>query len=936
MPDDNFTDAVGDSLDDAWSELLVLIALRTAGGQEDWDNRVAERVAAALGYSDGALNSFPGEGQHGRAVYEVLSRLERMTKVRLEKASALRRAVSRHTSDQRCRLTPQGKTARLGTVSASESPRDAAWLVTIVLRMCPRETRSNLYALVEHSLGRDEVDAMYDPPHQHRFDETLRHLTNRGIAKENLFGRLSLESQWATSGVYRLRVDIEREWESDPDHWVPQLVGAPGTKRAADGLATPPKPWFDIRDIEQRIVECLQQADRSSSVQEIADAVWPLMDLPDEQRAYKNDPMHSKSLFDFLTQDAAIRYLADALLVEKRDSTWRLTERGQHVPLDWVPERCLQAKRHRDDYGRPMSDAEWRAWEKRQEKGLDGQTRYGATHSSYAPVREGIPRVEPDPKTRRSTTPTPPTQSSHRSAPAVHEQEPRSSDRTNGGRVAAVASPSRMFTAPTPAHPRAPTGAVYVKRLRRVDREEHRRAIRKVLTDRQGEWLQDDAIEYESSRALGIPDAERRWKDPDHESKPWTLIQHFVIVNLSDLQVGGTVGKRTGGTSRHPQGGSWRVLQEERSAERDDHGLRRASFMQQCAEFAKVRHTLLDIEDVTADDLGRVGIHLVGWRDVAGDADNSNIQGFAYRVAEDLESLGDEVGQEIRDVLPQARSWLQSKLQSEYPSVKGYAMTGHLLSWPELTETARSERTGVWNPAGAPPIGLHRVVRGASSTPPTEAPPKSSPAASTPAGVNTTQTAASTGGDTIDKQAGLQRYPADPAERWHEALLQIISDELPSAETHGMGFELLCAELLESHDDVKSLERVGGVGDGGLDVFAELKHGGRRYVQCKHHASRPVNDREVSSFLGKVDNRVGHGAHVEASYYTTSRYTAHAISEADQKRRKFPVELVDGDGLCTQLFSSRLGCKEHFADGQRWVVLDRNYFRELRGKLVSR
>ena len=351
-------------------------------------------------------------------------------------------------------------------------------------------------------------------------------------------------------------------------------------------------------------------------------------------------------------------------------------------------------------------------------------------------------------------------------------------------------------------------------------------------------------------------------------------------------------------------------------------------------EYAKERHTLLGIEDVSDTALGGAGIHLVGWRDPAGRPSNT-ADCFAYRIVRDHESLGPRVGQEIRNTLPQVESWLSAKLAAEYPSV-AVSVTGHVLMALELDEALRREQTSNWNRPGVQPIGLHIVPRGVGPIRPTGAPPRSRPAASTPAGVNTTQTAASTGGDTIDKQAGLQRYPADPAERWHEALLQIISDELPSAETHGMGFELLCAELLESHDDVKSLERVGGVGDGGLDVFAELKHGGRRYVQCKHHASRPVNDREVSSFLGKVDNRVGHGAHVEASYYTTSRYTAHAISEADQKRRKFPVELVDGDGLCTQLFSSRLGCKEHFADGQRWVVLDRNYFRELRGKLVSR
>lgn len=111
-------------------------------------------------------------------------------------------------------------------------------------------------------------------------------------------------------------------------------------------------------------------------------------------------------------------------------------------------------------------------------------------------------------------------------------------------------------------------------------------------------------------------------------------------------------------------------------------------------------------------------------------------------------------------------------------------------------------------------------------------------------------------------------------------------------------FEEFVLRLLRSHG--MTLKRVGGIGDGGIDIVGSAPLGGLLSstvaVQCKRYdptsRSSSIGRSEMALFQGDAADR---GAE-RAIFVTLSRFSRAAIETAES--RTPTVEMIDGDRIC--------------------------------------
>ena len=122
-------------------------------------------------------------------------------------------------------------------------------------------------------------------------------------------------------------------------------------------------------------------------------------------------------------------------------------------------------------------------------------------------------------------------------------------------------------------------------------------------------------------------------------------------------------------------------------------------------------------------------------------------------------------------------------------------------------------------------------------------------------------------------------------------------------------FEEFVLRLLRSHG--MSLKRVGGTGDGGIDIIGSAPLGALLSstvaVQCKRYdpssRSSSIGRSEMALFQGDASDK---GAE-RAIFVTLSRFSRTAIETAES--RTPTVELIDGDRICDLALEMNVGIR---------------------------
>ena len=113
-------------------------------------------------------------------------------------------------------------------------------------------------------------------------------------------------------------------------------------------------------------------------------------------------------------------------------------------------------------------------------------------------------------------------------------------------------------------------------------------------------------------------------------------------------------------------------------------------------------------------------------------------------------------------------------------------------------------------------------------------------------------------------------------------------------------FEELCAELLRL-DGYRDVSVIGGRGDDGIDVLAELRESADPatvYVQCKAWRGE-VGVEVVREFRQALNRRDQRGRPGHGRLMTTGHFSREAITEARQGGT--PLDLIDGNRICALL-----------------------------------
>ena len=113
-------------------------------------------------------------------------------------------------------------------------------------------------------------------------------------------------------------------------------------------------------------------------------------------------------------------------------------------------------------------------------------------------------------------------------------------------------------------------------------------------------------------------------------------------------------------------------------------------------------------------------------------------------------------------------------------------------------------------------------------------------------------------------------------------------------------FEELCAELLRA-EGYHNVKVIGGRGDDGIDVLAELRGAANPatvYVQCKAWRGE-VGVEVVRDFRQALKRRDQRGRPGHGRLMTTGYFSRGAIEEA--QRNGTPLDLIDGNGICALL-----------------------------------
>jgi restriction system protein len=151
---------------------------------------------------------------------------------------------------------------------------------------------------------------------------------------------------------------------------------------------------------------------------------------------------------------------------------------------------------------------------------------------------------------------------------------------------------------------------------------------------------------------------------------------------------------------------------------------------------------------------------------------------------------------------------------------------------------------------------------------------------------------------------------------WEEQLLAELVTIDPAA------FERLCQRLLREAGFTQ-VEVTGRAGDGGIDGRGIMKLGEllsfHVFFQCKRYRGQ-VSSGELRDFRGAMVGRGDKGL-----FITTGGFTRDAMKEATRDGAP-PIELVDGDALCTLLKTHRLGVSTALVES---VAIHPEWFKSL-------
>ena len=132
---------------------------------------------------------------------------------------------------------------------------------------------------------------------------------------------------------------------------------------------------------------------------------------------------------------------------------------------------------------------------------------------------------------------------------------------------------------------------------------------------------------------------------------------------------------------------------------------------------------------------------------------------------------------------------------------------------------------------------------------------------------------------------------------WEQTLLTSLKSMEPAA------FERLCQRLLRECG-FTHVEVTGKVGDGGIDGRGIMKLGDllsfHVFFQCKRYDGQ-VSAGAMRDFRGAMVGRGDKGLLI-----TTGGFTRDAVKEATRDGTP-PIELVDGDALCSLLKARKMG-----------------------------
>lgn len=151
---------------------------------------------------------------------------------------------------------------------------------------------------------------------------------------------------------------------------------------------------------------------------------------------------------------------------------------------------------------------------------------------------------------------------------------------------------------------------------------------------------------------------------------------------------------------------------------------------------------------------------------------------------------------------------------------------------------------------------------------------------------------------------------------WEELLLKELTSIEPAA------FERLCQRLLRE-TGFTQVEVTGRVGDGGIDGRGIMKLGAlisfHVFFQCKRYRGQ-VSAGDLRDFRGAMVGRGDKGL-----FLTTGGFTRDAMREATRDGAP-PIELVDGDALCTLLKTYKPGVATTMVEQ---VAIDPEWFKAI-------
>lgn len=358
--------------------LLVLLAVRTsrATPREGFTtDDLAAAVAAAAGQPD-------VDGEQLRPFCsDQMDRLEAAGAVHRRESSRFRQLLSARSDTvwiatrQVADWTLEEAAAHLeyrGPVPSTSLKADVAWCVILLMRMHDEDNQQNIDELLNLALGALSANV---PGPISRSRDVLDKLRDHGLAENK--GRITpswkLDQQLQTLHPLDLRERMHSIWTHDPDVSSDRTPTSASRSTLADASNTVTVEQrqrdltqaFSWQRVQSAIVKVLQEHDGIKYV-DLADAVWPLMDRPDEDRHWKERPHdpNDKPLFEFRMSRSA-NTLRAVDVAESEEGTYRLTRLGREIEPETAADRCRQYVSLWTS-GRQWTGEMWREWSQKQ------------------------------------------------------------------------------------------------------------------------------------------------------------------------------------------------------------------------------------------------------------------------------------------------------------------------------------------------------------------------------------------------------------------------------------------------------------------------------------------------------------------------------------------------------------------------------------------